>query len=121
MLRCFGCPIDAENEVGKEAPGYDVAAAATPNAAELKVRSGDVEKQADKGDEESMEAKRDADFFLFIELDLRTLSPNFYLLTNIQARETYKNYIGGGNCTPPHVRRLVNPNDFSALDGEAHS
>nr|WP_316628372.1 hypothetical protein [uncultured Brevundimonas sp.] len=68
-----------------------------------------------------MEAKRDADFFLFIELDLRTLSPNFYLLTNIQARETYKNYIGGGNCTPPHVRRLVNPNDFSALDGEAHS
>ena len=60
MLRCFGCPIDAENEVGKEAPGYDVAAAAKPNAAELTVRSGDVEKQADKGDEESMEAKRDA-------------------------------------------------------------
>lgn len=63
-----------------------------------------------------MKAKGDADFFLFIELDLRTLSPTFYLLTNLQARETHKNYIGGGNCTPPHVRRLTNPNDFSALN-----
>jgi len=65
-----------------------------------------------------MEAKGDADFFIFIELDLRTLSPTFYLLTNSQARETYKNYQGGGNCTPPHVRRLVIANDFSALNAE---
>jgi hypothetical protein len=64
----------------------------------------------------NMEAKGDAEFFIFIELDLRTLSPTFYLLTNSQARETYKDYIGGGNCTPPHVRRLVTANDFSALN-----
>lgn len=64
-----------------------------------------------------MDTKRNADFFLFIELDLRTLSPTFYLLTNRQAQETHKNYAGGGNCTPSHVRRLTRPNDFSALDG----
>lgn len=62
-----------------------------------------------------MDAKGDANFFLFIELDLRSLSPTFYLLTNAQARETHKDYAGGGNCTPPHVRRLANANDFSAL------
>ncbi|HZF41996.1 MAG TPA: hypothetical protein VEZ48_01140 [Sphingomonadaceae bacterium] len=65
-----------------------------------------------------MNAKSDADFFLFLELDLRTLTPTFYLLTNLQARETHKIYKGGGNCTPPHVRRLARRNDFSALNGE---
>ncbi|HEY6815045.1 MAG TPA: hypothetical protein VI168_05860 [Croceibacterium sp.] len=63
-------------------------------------------------------AKGDADFFLFIELDLRTLTPTFYLLTNSQAREAHRDYKGGGNCTPPHVRRIARPNDFSALDRE---
>lgn len=62
-----------------------------------------------------MDTKGDADFFIFIELDLQALAPTFYLLTNLQARETYKPYPGGGNCTPPHVRRIVAPNDFSAL------
>lgn len=62
-----------------------------------------------------IEAKSNADFFLFIELDLRTLSPTFYLLTNAQARETHRDYKGGGNCYPAHVRQLVNANDFSAL------
>ncbi len=63
----------------------------------------------------NMEAKGNADFFIFIELYLQTLTPTFYLLNNSQARETYKDYQGGGNCTPPHVRRIVSPNDFSAL------
>lgn len=62
-----------------------------------------------------MDAKGDADFFVFIELDLRTLSPTFYLLTNGQAKETFRDYNGGGNCYPPAVRALVRPNDFSAL------
>ncbi|HEV2748014.1 MAG TPA: hypothetical protein VGW34_12040 [Allosphingosinicella sp.] len=68
-----------------------------------------------------MDAKGDADFFLFIELDLRTLTPTFYLLTDSQAREAHKDYKGGGNCTPPHVRRLARPNDFSALHGEGRN
>lgn len=62
-----------------------------------------------------MEAKGDADFFMFIELDLRTIAPTFYLLTNEQARAVHRNYEGGGNCYPPEVRRLIKPNDFSAL------
>lgn len=62
-----------------------------------------------------MTKKGDADFFVFIELDLRTISPTFYLLTNAQARAVHKVY-GGGNCSPPDVRRTIKPNDFSALE-----
>ena len=60
-----------------------------------------------------MDKKGDADFFVFIELDLRTMSPTFYVLTNAQARETHREYIGGGNCYPPEVRKLIKANDFS--------
>ncbi|MBB2749795.1 UNVERIFIED_ORG: hypothetical protein GGI57_000461 [Rhizobium aethiopicum] len=63
-----------------------------------------------------METKGDADFFMFIELDLRTVSPTFYLLTNEQARKTFRDYKGGGNCYPPAVRNMVTANDFSALE-----
>lgn len=60
-----------------------------------------------------MQKKGEADFFVFIELDLRTMSPTFYVLTNAQARATFRDYIGGGNCYPPAVRKLIRPNDFS--------
>ncbi|TBA18774.1 hypothetical protein [Rhizobium ruizarguesonis] len=63
----------------------------------------------------NMTTKGDADFFIFSELDLRTLRPTFYVLTNAQARATFRDYIGGGNCYPPEVRLLITPNDFSAL------
>lgn len=60
--------------------------------------------------------KGDADFFLFVELDLGTMSPTFYLLTNGQAHQTNKNFgVGQGNCYPAQVRSLVERNDFSAL------
>lgn len=65
----------------------------------------------------NMKTKGDADYFIFIELDLATLRPTFFLLTNTQARETYKEYSGLGSCSPPHVRRIAAPDDFSALDG----
>lgn len=39
--------------------------------------------------------KGDADFFLFVELDLKNISPNFYLLTNEQARATNKSFGDG--------------------------
>ncbi|EHS49183.1 hypothetical protein PDO_3377 [Rhizobium sp. PDO1-076] len=61
----------------------------------------------------NMTTKGEADFF--IELDLRTLAPTFYVLTNTQARSTFRDYIGGGNYYPPEVRRIITPNDFSAL------
>ncbi len=59
--------------------------------------------------------KGDADYFLFVELDLRTITPTFYLLSNAQARETNRISSGMGNCYPAHVRRLIAPNDFSSL------
>ena len=63
----------------------------------------------------NMDTKGDADYFIFIELNLRTLSPTYYLLTNMQAQETYRDYKSGGNCYPAHVRQLITPNDFSAF------
>jgi hypothetical protein len=62
-----------------------------------------------------MHKKGDADFFIFIELDLRTMAPTFYVLTNAQARVVHRNYEGGGNCYPPEVRKQIRPNDFSVL------
>lgn len=59
--------------------------------------------------------KADADFFVFIELDLRTIAPTFYVLTNEQARAVHRPYLGGGNCYPPAVRKIITPNDFSAF------
>ena len=64
-----------------------------------------------------MKTKSEADFFVFVELNLQTLCPTFYLLSNSQAHEAHKNYKGGGSCTPSKVRQMVKPNDFSALLG----
>ena len=63
----------------------------------------------------NMKTKGDADYFIFIELDLGSLMPTFYLLTNAQAHETHRDYQSGGNCYPGHVRQLVKANDFSVL------
>lgn len=100
--------------------GHDVivVVAAQPKSIEVKTRQF-VDRAAEITRwPVDMETKGDADFFIFIELDLRSLSPNFYLLTNAQARETHKNYMGSGNCVPGHVRRLVGANDFSALGAQ---
>lgn len=99
------------------APGHDVMVVVAGQAKSIEVKTRQFLNRPSEITRwpVDMEAKGDADFFLFIELDLRSLSPTFYLLTNAQARETHKEYSGGGNCTPPHVRRLVRPNDFSAL------
>lgn len=68
-----------------------------------------------------LDRKGEADFFVFIELDLRTMSPTFYVLTNAQARETHRDYVGGGNCYPPAVRNIVKPNDFSVFAQTKHA
>jgi hypothetical protein len=62
-----------------------------------------------------MNTKGDADFFLFVELDLRTITPTFYLLSNSQARDTHRVSVDMGNCYPAHVRKAVAANDLSAL------
>ncbi|MGO7028683.1 hypothetical protein ACCS69_33180 [Rhizobium johnstonii] len=65
--------------------------------------------------------KGEADFLVFIEFDLRTMSPTFYVLTNSQARETHRHYVGGGNCYPPEVRMIVKPNGFSVFAQTKHA
>ncbi len=68
-----------------------------------------------------LDRKGEADFFVFIELDLRTMSPTFYVLTNAQARERHRDYVGAGNCYLPAVRDIVKPNDFSVFAHANHS
>ena len=99
------------------APGHDVIVviAGQPKSIEVKTRQFLHRATEITRWPVDMDAKGDADFFIFVELDLRSLSPTFYVLTNAQARETHKNYAGGGNCTPPHVRRLVSANDFASI------
>ena len=63
-----------------------------------------------------MRTKGDADYFMFIELDLETFKPTFYLLTNGQAKATFRDYAGGGNCFPADVRKMVQPDDFGSLN-----
>lgn len=102
------------------APGHDVIVVIAGRPRSIEVKTRQFEKRATEISRWPVDigSKGDADFFVFIELDLRTLSPTFFLLTNAQARETHKAYESGGNCVPAHVRRIVNPNDFSALVAE---
>ncbi len=100
-------------------PGHDVIVVIGGQAKSIEVKTRQFRSSPTKEITRwpvQMDAKGDADFFIFIELDLKNLAPTFYVLTNAQARETHKNYTGSGNCVPSHVRRLITPNDFSALN-----
>lgn len=100
------------------APGHDVIVVIDGQAKSIEVKTRQFRASPTKEITRwpvTMNVKGDADFFIFIELDLRTLAPMFYVLTNAQARATHKDYAGSGNCVPSHVRRLITPNDFSAL------
>jgi hypothetical protein len=99
------------------APGHDIMVITPegPKSVEVKTRQ-----YIDRTSEISrwpvdMNTKGDADYFLFIELSLRTLEPTFYLLNNAQAKAVHKNYSGDGNCVPSKVRVTVDANDLSAL------
>ncbi len=99
------------------APGHDVIVVVEgqPKSIEVKTRQfvnhpGEITRWP-----VDLKTKGDADFFIFIELDLQSFTPTFYLLTNAQARTTHKDYASGGNCIPAHVRRIVQPNDLSGL------
>lgn len=99
------------------APGHDVMAVVDgmPRSIEVKTRQF-VERPTEISRwPVDMGTKGDADFFLFVELDLRTLSPTFYLLTNEQARSTHHVSSGLGNCYPSHVRKVATANDFTPL------
>lgn len=107
------------------APGHDVIVIIGGQPRSIEVKTRQFRKRATEITRwpVDIKAKHDADFFIFIELNLMTLAPSFYLLTNAQARQTHRDYASGGNCIPAQVRQLVGINDFSALsaDGSADS
>ena len=99
------------------APGHDLMAVVDGSAHSIEVKTRQFLERPTEISRwpVDMATKGDADFFLFVELDLRTLSPTFYLLTNEQARATHRPSKGLGNCYPSHVRKAVAANDFSPL------
>lgn len=99
------------------APGHDVIVLVNgaPKSIEVKTRQFLSRPSEISRWPVNMSIKGSADYFLFIELDIRTLSPTFYLLTNKEARDVYS-ISGGGNCVPSKVRHVSQANDFSALE-----
>lgn len=101
------------------APGHDliVIVDGSPKSIEVKTRQYVARPTEISRWPVDMGTKGDAEFFLFVELDLKTLSPTFYLLDNGEARSTHHISKGLGNCYPAKVRKLVQPNDLSKLLG----
>lgn len=100
------------------APGHDLIAVVDKKAMSIEVKTRQFLKKPSEITRwpVDLETKGDADFFLFVELDLDAVSPAFYLLSNEQARKTYKSFgKGQGNCYPAQVRLIAKKNDFSAL------
>ena len=99
------------------APGHDliVIVDGVPKSIEVKTRQYIESPTEISHWPVDLATKGDADLFLFVELNLQNLAPNFYLLNNGQARETHREYQGGGNCTPSRVRQAIEANDFSPL------
>ncbi|MBY5436496.1 hypothetical protein [Rhizobium leguminosarum] len=104
------------------APGHDVIVVVDGQPKSIEVKTRQFLKRSTEITRwpVDMDAKGDAEFFVFIELDLRTIAPTFYVLTNAQARAVHRDYLGGGNCYPPEVRRTIQANDFSALRSAGH-
>jgi len=103
------------------APGHDLMAIVdgAPKSVEVKTRQFLRKPTEITRWPVDLTTKGDADFFLFVELDLRTITPTFYLLSNEQARLTNKISSGQGNCYPAQVRLRVKANDFTALTGSS--
>ena len=103
------------------APGHDLIAviSGVPKSIEVKTRQFLQRPTEISRWPVDLRTKGDADYFLFVELDLKTISPTFYLLSNEQARVTNRVSKGLGNCYPAHVRAIAQPNDFSSLVGDS--
>ncbi len=101
------------------APGHDIIVISEdePKSVEVKTRQFTDSPSEISRWPVDMNTKGDADYFLFVELNLRNLTPTFYLLNAEQAKATHKDYSGSGNCLPNEVRSKVRANDFSAVTG----
>ena len=105
------------------APGHDIVVVLGGQAKSIEVKTRQFRQRESEIQRwpVMMDTKGDADFFIFVALDIRNMSPTFYILTNEQARQTHKEYSGSGSCLPSHVRRLAKPNDFSLIAGGTSS
>lgn len=99
------------------APGHDLVVIVEGQARQIEVKTRQYRRLASEIGRwpVDMVKKAGADFFVFVELNLQTLMPTFYVLTNAEAQGVHKDYNRSGNCPPARVRELARPNDFSKL------
>lgn len=100
------------------APGHDLIAVikGVPKSIEVKTRQFFKSPQEITRWPVDLETKGDADFFIFVELDLNSILPSFYMLTGEQVRSITKVFANGqGNCYPTTVRKRATRNDFLPL------
>lgn len=99
------------------APGHDLMVVVDGKALSVEVKTRQhVDRPATVGRwPVNMKTKGDADLFLFVELNIASMTPTFYLLTNAQAQACHSE-TSGGNCIPAKVRATVAANDFRALE-----
>ena len=99
------------------APGHDlmVIVGNLPKSIEVKTRQYVKKPTEISRWPVDLKTKGEADYFLFVELNITTMQPTFYLLTNQQAVSTHHVSQGLGNCYPTQVRKLACANDFSPL------
>lgn len=102
------------------APGHDLMVVINDRAMSVEVKTRQyIEREAEISRwPVLMASKGDADLFLFVALNITSMSPTFYLLTNEQARSCHRsdpNRKQSGNCLPSAVRTAVTANDFGAL------
>ncbi len=104
------------------ARGHDLMVVVNGMAKSVEVKTrqfGDNSKRVTKWNV-NMSTKSDADFFLFVELELSSLTPTFYFLSNEQAKAIHKvDRQGTGSISIKDVRASVSPNDFSPIELEA--
>ena len=99
------------------APGHDLITVIGGKAFSIEVKTRQFVKSASEITRwpVNMETKHGADFFLFVEIDLRTLTPTFRLLDGGQARSTHRGTGTSARCVPSLVKDVAQENDFSAL------
>lgn len=103
------------------APGHDLIVVVNGHALSVEVKTRQyIERESEITRwPVLLKTKGEADLFLFVALNITTMCPTFYLLTNEQARMCHRsdpNRARSGNCLPSAVRDAVDANDFGALN-----
>ena len=106
------------------APGHDLMVVIDDSAKSIEVKTRQFRSDTDTAVTRwpvNMQTKGDADYFLFVELQVSTMVPKFYLLCNTEARKLHKTYVSKnsgkvtGTISISSVRQNIEPNDFGKL------